>query len=201
MKNWPRMKRMCVTALGCFLLGSGIGLCDRAGLGTDCFTVFLVGMQSVFGLTIGQLNMAVNLLMIAVGFLIDRSMISVVTFAAMAATSIGIDSVSLLMPVRCTSLTSAIPVLLIGQLIYSFGTAVAIIPEAGFDPYNAFLIGLQKVFRCSYKVIRWGVELLFLAGGWALGGIVGAGTVLSLIVTGPLVEWIASFLRKKLNRD
>ncbi len=88
-----------------------------------------------------------------------------------------------------------------GILVYSTGSAMAIASAAGYDPYNCFLIGLQKLLKYPYRVIRWGVEIIFLAAGWLLGGIVGIGTVLSLIAIAPLVDLISKNLKKLLFMD
>ena len=57
-------KRWAITALGCFILGIGIGFCDLSKLGTDPFTVLLVGMHVQLGGTIGLMNILVNIFMI-----------------------------------------------------------------------------------------------------------------------------------------
>ena len=167
---------MCVTAFACLLLGTGIGLCDYAGLGTDPFTVFLVGMQRNIGFTVGTLNLAVCLIMIIFAFFAYRSKVSIVTFLATFFTSAGIDLVGLLLrhPV------------------------FAIVPDAGIDPYNAFLSSLQKLSGHSYKTVRWIVEILFLITGYLLGGVVGIGTAVSLAAIAPLVEFFVIRLKKIL---
>ena len=50
---------MIIASIGCFILGIGIGMCDLARLGTDPFTVLLVGMQAKIGLTLGIMNVIV----------------------------------------------------------------------------------------------------------------------------------------------
>lgn len=201
MQNATRLQRMLFTACGCYLLGLGIGLCDHAGLGTDPFTVLLVGMQVHIGGTIGILNAGVNFLMILFGLYADRSMVSMATFAAMVMTSLGMDTVGFVAAGRSQNMVSAGLFLAIGILIYSFGAAMAIAPDAGYDPYNCFLIGLQKLTHGSYKVIRWSVEIVFLTVGWMLGGIVGVGTVLNLILVAPFVELFAGKLRCLFKAD
>ena len=192
---------MCMTAAGCFVLGIGIGICNFAGLGTDALTVFEAGLQNKIGGTLGIMNLAVCLVMIVFGYFVDKSMISAVTFAAMIMTSLGIDAVGFVLPGRLTSIGLGLAVLAAGEILYALGCAIAIVPGAGYDPYNAFLMGLKKLTGKSYKVVRWSAEIIFIAVGWLLGGIVGIGTVLCSIVTGPLVELCARQLRNVLKAD
>ncbi|MBQ9327699.1 MAG: hypothetical protein IJ225_04085 [Solobacterium sp.] len=198
MERYSRITRMAITALGCLILGCGIGLCDHAGLGTDPFTVLLVGMQVQLGGTVGTLNLIVCLIMLVIAWLTDRKLISLISFLAVVCSSAGIDLMGMVFPGRSVALLPSILFLGAGELLYSFGTAVAIVPEAGMDAYNAFLTSVSQLLHCSYKAARWGVEAVFLIGGFLLGGIVGAGTVVSLILTAPLVEWIANHLRQWL---
>lgn len=198
MSRYP-WKRWAITALGCFILGIGIGFCDLSKLGTDPFTVLLVGMHVQLGGTIGLMNIFVNIFMILFGFLVDKKMISAATFIAMAACSLGIDIVGWIFPNGTSGIGLAILSLLFGELLYAFGTAVAILPDSGFDPYNAFLIGLQKVTKQSYRTVRWSVEAVFTLVGYLLGGIVGAGTILTLLATGPLVEVFLKRLKERFQ--
>ncbi len=197
MAKKKRTERMCITAAGCLILGIGIGLCDHAALGTDPFTVFLVGLQRNVGFTVGSLNLVVNLLMIAFAYFVDKQKVSIVTFLATLFTSAGIDAIGFLFSQPVTGRLSAILFLLIGELFYVLGCALSIAPDAGCDPYNAFLLSVRKLTNAKYKTVRWIVELLFLISGYLLGGIVGIGTAFSLIATAPLVERAVRIIRRK----
>ena len=192
------VRRMAVTALGCFIFGIGIGLCDHAQLGTDPFTVMLDGMQKNIGLTIGIMNMGVNLCQILFAWCVDKKMISVVSFLAMVCTSIGIDTVGFLFPSLPANELTAFLFLILGELVYASGSALAITPAAGYDPYNAFLLSIQKLTQQRYQVVRWGVELLFLVIGLLMGGLAGIGTLVTFLATGPIVERLLPVFRKRI---
>ena len=191
-----KRKRMVIAGIGCLLLGIGIGMCDHAQLGTDPFTVLLVGLQKHIGFTVGTLNLAVNLLMIAFGYMVDRNMISIASFLATLFTSIGIDLVGLVFPNPVGGMMTAVIFLLIGELLYVTGASLSIHANAGYDPYNAFLIGLQKCTGWSYKIVRWVVEIVFLFAGYLLGGVIGIGTAAALIASAPLIEQTVAILKK-----
>ncbi|MBP3868825.1 MAG: hypothetical protein J6D38_06915 [Solobacterium sp.] len=201
-----KRKRMMIAAIGCLVLGIGIGLCDHAQLGTDPFTVLLVGIQKhirftigtkTVSATIGSLNLVVALLMILFGFLVDRKMISIVSFLAPFFTSVGIDLIGLLFPSPVHGQITPFIFLLIGELLYATGTSLCIFANAGYDPYNSFLIGIQKLTGWKYKTVRWTVEIVFLLVGYLLGGTVGIGTAIALLLTAPLAERMVSFLKQK----
>ncbi len=198
MKNQSLWKRWAFTALGSFVFGIGIGICDLAMLGTDPFTVLLVGLVKQFGFTIGIMNTAVSLLMILFTFCTERSMVSPVTFAAMFAASAGIDAVRL-PGITVQEMWARILLLGVGVFLYAFGCAAAIVPEAGYDAYNGFLISLQKLTSHSYRRVRWTVEIVFLVGGRLLGGVIGIGTLACFGFVGPLVELFRIPLAKRLR--
>lgn len=201
-----KRKRMVIAAIGCLILGIGIGLCDHAKLGTDPFTVLLVGMQRhlhfsigsrVISVTIGSLNLAVSLLMVVFGYLVDRKMISIASFLATLFMSGGIDLVGVVFPAPVSGQLAPYLFLLIGELFYVSGAALSIHANAGYDPYNAFLIGIQKLTGYKYKTVRWSVEIVFLIAGYLLGGIIGIGTAVSWLLSAPLIERLVSILEKK----
>ena len=194
-----QIRRRFITACGCLVLGIGIGFCDHALMGTDPFTVFLVGLQRHVGFTVGTLNLAVCLLMIVFVLFVDRSKIGIVTFLATVFTSIGIDFVGFLFPNQVSGALMAWLSLIAGELLYVLGTSMAMVPDTGIDPYNAFLTSLQKLTGWTYKTVRWTLEILFLFAGGLLGGIIGIGTVVSLLATAPLVELISPKLKELLN--
>ena len=189
---------MIIASIGCFILGIGIGMCDLARLGTDPFTVLLVGMQAKIGLTLGIMNVIVCLMMIAFAWFVDKTMISAVSFLSMICTSAGIDVITLLFKTPPADRILAFLLLLAGVVVYAAGTGLAITPEAGYDSYDAFLIALQKLSGRSYKEVRWCVEIVFLAVGALLGGRIGIGTLVTFAATGPLVELLHRLFRRHL---
>lgn len=172
MKDTSIYRRWLITAIGCSVLGVGIGFCDFAQLGTDPFTVLLVGLVKQFGFTIGLMNIAVNLLRILFAFSVNRKLVSAATLIGMFSTSIGIDSVSWL---NLSANTPELRVLTLagGVLLYALGCALSIFPDAGCDSYNAFLLSAMKLCGKSCRVIRWITEAVFLLAGGLPGGVIG----------------------------
>lgn len=180
--------RYIVMLIGCYILGLGIGFTSYANLGADCITVFLTGTYQRLGVTLGVMNMFVNGSQVAIAVGLDSSTVSLPTFLGVFATGFGIDSFYLLGLPSPTLFTAWIS-LLVGLLIYSFGIALSQVPKCGYNSFDALIFSiLSKTPKLQYHHVLWIVSILYIVAGWLLGGVVGVGTVIVTLFTGPLVE-------------
>ena len=90
-----------------------------------------------------------------------------------------------------TGLWTGIPIMLAGFVFMALGMAVYMKSEQGCGPRDALLVGLGKrlprVPIGMVEVLLWGVVLL---AGWALGGPVGIGTVISTFGAGAVMQLV-----------
>ncbi len=195
MKNEPLIKKYLTAAAGALLLGIGIGFADLAAMGTDPFTVFLTGTYRRLGVTLGTMNLIVNLAQILLAFFVRRDTVSAATIIAMIGTSAGID-IPRILGIPSLPSPAGTVWLVIGLMIYSFGIALTQLPQCGYSPYDAYIYSLIRLFPCAYHTMRWITDLLFVVIGYLLGGTIGIGTVVFLIFTGRLVEIFLDYLKK-----
>ena len=88
------------------------------------------------------------------------------------------------------------PMGLIGQLLILFlgvglmgvGTYFYIRVLFGAGPMDGFMLGVLTKTRRPVSVVRGAMEVAFLAAGWALGGPVGVGTVVTALTIGYSVQ-------------
>jgi uncharacterized membrane protein YczE len=186
--NASYWKKMTISAVGCLIIGIGIGICEHAQLGTDPMTVLLVGLYKHMSLGLGTINILLSLAQIIAAYFLDASTISLATFVAMIMVSAGID-LAVWLNLGPAVLPWNLPWLVLGILVYALGGALSQYPHCGYSPYDVVIFGIQKHTGGSYHTIRWAVDLSYLASGWLLGGVVGIGTVLILLLTGKLIEW------------
>ena len=70
----------------------------------------------------------------------------------------------------------------------ALATALYIGSQLGPGPRDGLMTGLHRRTGVSIRVVRTGIEVLVVAVGWLLGGVVGIGTVLYAVAIGPLVQ-------------
>jgi uncharacterized membrane protein YczE len=70
----------------------------------------------------------------------------------------------------------------------ALATALYIGAQLGPGPRDGLMTGLHRRTSWSIGVVRTGLEVSVVVVGWALGGVLGVGTVLYAVAIGPLVQ-------------
>ena len=80
--------------------------------------------------------------------------------------------------------------MVLGCVILSAGMSIVINSNAGTGPNDLVAVILSdKIERVQFRWVRVGCDLFFVVLGFLLGGTVGAGTVVAVFLTGPLVQF------------
>lgn len=176
--------------VGLSLISLGVVLTLASGLGVDSFTVFYSGISKTFHISIGtalQICMAALLLVIAA---IDRHKLGFGT--VLHAILIGTFT-DLLLRWHVIPAISSLPIAMLaniaGLVLFGFGSAVYIKGGMGAGAIDAAMLILNERTGRGLKLVRIGINLAFAAAGFALGGDLGAGTAISVIATGPIIEF------------
>ena len=75
-----------------------------------------------------------------------------------------------------------------GVVLNALATALYIGSQLGPGPRDGLMTGLHRRTRLPIGVVRTGLEVVVVAIGFALGGVVGIGTILYTLSIGPLVQ-------------
>ena len=71
----------------------------------------------------------------------------------------------------------------------TFGRSLYISTKLGPGPRDGIFVGLSRITQIDVKYVKPAVEFTVLAIGFALGGIVGIGTLTSMLFSGYLVQY------------
>ena len=79
-----------------------------------------------------------------------------------------------------------------GCVIIALGKAIVIMSDAGSGPNDLFSLivsdAINKGKHIEFRWIRIATDVLFAAVGFALGGVLGVGTLVTAFLTGPVVQ-------------
>ncbi len=78
-------------------------------------------------------------------------------------------------------------VLLLGLAVVAFGVALTIQAELGVAPYDVLTTGLRDTFGIPIGVAAVILPAVFMALGMLLGGRIGPGSVLAVVLVGPML--------------
>ena len=201
--------RLVPLVIGLMIAHLGITLFLLSNMGADPFDVMIQGLFLFAGrtgiahLTHGTVHMIVSFLIILILLIVDRSYIKAGTLVCMFFGGPIIDFFSwLLSPLRIGEASLAVKILVLcaGCVILAFGMTIVICSRAGTGPNDMVAIVISDKTGKKFGIVRVLTDLLFVTAGFALGGTVGAGTVICAFLVGPSAEKFMPAAEKIVNR-
>ena len=197
-RSWREMAvRIVLLLLGLSIAHLGVTLFLQSDLGSDPFNVFVQGLfrsfpwPEFFAMTHGRTHLLISLLILLILFFVDRSYIGVGTVLCMALGGPIIDVFTVLLaPVVHGGLPLPIRIVLLaaGCAVLAFGMTIVIRSQAGTGPNDLVAVVLSDKSHKPFGPVRIGVDLCFTLAGFALGGVVGLGTVICAFLVGPTAQ-------------
>lgn len=187
------VKALIILLIGLIIAHLGVTLFLLSALGTDTFTVFIQGLSRVFGLTVGTVHVIVLCILMVVMLLFTKGYVKPGTVVCAFCGGPIIDFFTwLINPVvnGDSAMWVRIVSMLLGCVILALGMSVVINSQAGTGPNDLVAIILSdKIKKVEFRWVRVGCDLFFVVLGFFLGGTVGAGTLVAVCLTGPLVQF------------
>ena len=189
------MMRFLDLLLGLFLFALGIVLTINANIGYAPWDVFHVGLSLAAGISIGAASIITGLVILAIvvvcGEKIGFGMILNVVLIGMFIDLIMIFS---LIPVS-VNFISGVVMLIAGLFIISVGSYFYIKSAFGTGPRDSLMVLIKRKTNFPVGVCRSAIELAATLVGWLLGGMVGIGTVISVIAIGFCIQITFAILK------
>jgi uncharacterized membrane protein YczE len=192
-------RRLLQLFLGLTLFGVSMSLTIRSGLGMLPWDVLHYGVASRLPLSIGAViiltGVAVLLFWIPL-----RQAPGLGTVANAIWIGVATDATLLVLPAPATIPLQA-AFMLAGIVLNGAATAMYIGSQLGPGPRDGLMTGLARVSGRSIRLVRTGIEVAVVTGGWLLGGVVGPGTLLFALAIGPLTQFFLPFFIVPLGAD
>lgn len=168
------------------LYGTSSALLVEAGLGLEPWGVLHQGLAERTGLTIGVVSIIVGAAVLLLWVPL-RQRPGLGTVSNVFVVGVAMDGTLALVP-QAHTLTVRIPLLLAGILLNGVATGLYIAARFGPGPRDGLMTGLHQRTGRSIRLMRTAVELAVVITGFALGGVVGVGTLLYAVSIGPLAQ-------------
>lgn len=196
-------KALLVLLLGLTVAHLGVTLFLLSALGTDTFTVFIQGLSRVCGLSVGTVHVIVLCLLMGLMLLTTKGYVKPGTVVCAFCGGPIIDLFTLLFHpyVHAASpMGLRIASMLAGCVILAAGMSMVINSNAGTGPNDLVAVILSdKLPAIQFRYVRIGCDVFFVALGYILGGTVGAGTLVAVCLTGPLVQFFLPRTKKPIR--
>ena len=168
-----------VIQFGFLLFGLSIALMIRANLGTDSWAMLEVALSQIFGLTPGNFNVIIGLVVLTV-VLVLRERIGWGTLANVIFIGPWEDLALSIIPSVKDNLPVQIAMLLAAILIMGIATGVYIGVDAGAGPRDSMMLAVKRISGRSLRLARGTIEVIVVLIAWSLGGPAGIGTIISV---------------------
>ncbi|MFC0523986.1 YitT family protein [Pontibacillus salicampi] len=190
------MKRTGFYFVGILIMTLGISLTIHSGLGTMPFDSLNVGLTNTFGLTPGTWEVINGGVLIVINAMLLRHRPDLLALLTAFITGVGIDFWLYLvlssLPVH-TFLSSFI-LLVTGIALVGAGVATYVKARFAYNPVDGFMFAIKQLTGFSLGASKAIVSLLLLVIAYFLNGPIGMGTVLAVILIGPIINYFQSVL-------
>jgi len=186
--------------IGLLVTGIGTAFMYDLGWGSAPAATISDGVHMAFGLSYGVAGIACNLFFLAILVITDRKLISVGTILATFFLGFFIDvGVFLISPLQIIDMNAPMRILmlLVGCILTAIGLGYYVGINFGMGAIDGLSVMLNKKTKLSFKTCRWIVDIFLMIFGVAMGAAWGIGTIVSIVLTGPIMQVVISLVEKK----
>ena len=193
-------KTIIAVFLSVLLTGLGVALFVHANLGSDTITVFVDGLHSSLHVSYGTASRIYNIVMLIIALIVSYRNIGWATIVYALTVGFSMDYFEeLLQPLMISSSSMGIRLfcVILGQLCFGLTYALLIRYRKGMNQVDAIAYAITDWTKINFKWIRTGMDVVLLAFGWLLGGVVGVGSIIAMTTTGILIDFMLRYVLKK----
>ena len=188
-------KKIIIIVIGSIIAAYGITLALYAGFGGATLAVLWQGISRTFHISIGMASLIVAIIMIVFSFFYDRSQIHIGTIIYQLVYSLCVDLFANA-HVYSTHLWVNALIMLLGVMLFAVGTGVYAAASLGRGSYEALTFSLAEKNGWQVKAVRMILDIVMVLTGVLLGGKFGICTIVTIIISGPVIQFTASKTKK-----
>ncbi|GAA2120520.1 hypothetical protein [Nocardioides bigeumensis] len=185
------LARVTQLVIACAVLGAGVALLLDARLGSDGYSMFVNGISLTSGVEFWVVNTVLGAVLVAMAWLRGRRP-GLGTVAQPIVVGVVVSWLLPRLP-EPSSLPLRWVELLAGFAVVCVGVAAYLAVDLGAGPTEVAALAWDPPvpFRWSYSA----VQLIGAVAGYLLGASLGPGTVIVVLLIGPVVDRLLPFLR------
>lgn len=190
MSKTELVKKIIIIVIGSIIAAYGITLALYAGFGGATLAVLWQGISKTFHISIGMASLTVAIGMIVFVFIYDRSQIHIGTILYQVVYSFCVDLFANA-HVYSKQIWVNVFIMLFGVILFSIGTGFYAAASLGRGSYEALTFSLAEKNGWQVKVVRIILDILMVIVGVLLGGKFGICTIVTIIISGPVIQYTA----------
>ena len=199
MKEKRVFKDLAVVTASTAMIGLATCCYVRSGLGSDAVAVFQEGLSSFAGFSLGTAAWCLNIGLLTAAFLMARRHMAWTTVFNSLLCGPFIDLMNWLMDLvfgLSDGLLYHCVLFAVGILLVASACALMIRHCSGMTVNDAITTAIAERLGCSFRVVRMSIDGALMLSGFLMGGVVGIGSVIAVLGTGPLIQFFYQFGEK-----
>lgn len=188
-------KGIIFAACGALVMGVGIGMASKIGIGVDAFTAVLNGISFRTGLTLGTVTALANAIMTVIGYVLCRKNVGLATVLFIFISKWPVDFGYTHM-ITSDSLAFSIVLFVIAVFVIALGAAMFIVSGMGANAYDTVTLGICERLDLNdrFVYVKYAMDGFMLIVAFIIGGPIGLGTIISLALIGIFMKFCQSNL-------
>lgn len=189
-----------------FLIGIGVAFNNNAGLGNDPIGLFYDGIRVFCNLSVEKLGFVstiINLALIILLFLVGKRYVSLGTVIYLLPYGLAVKTGTYIY--NALAFSKALPLQIafafVGCVILYMGVALFITVDIGVDPFTGITLVIVDKTHKNYRTIKPLFDICLLITGAVLGGKAGIITFITMISSGPCIQFFAEYLKKIIYKE
>ena len=191
-------KKIVIISAGSVVAAYGITLALYAGFGGATLAVLWQGLSETFHISIGAASFVVALVMILFVLFYDRTQLHIGTVLYQIIYSICVDLFA-----DCHVYSSHawvnFLIMLVGVILFAVGTGLYASASLGRGSYEAVTFALAEKNRWQVKTVRMVLDAIMVIIGVLLGGKFGVCTIITVIISGPVIQFVNDKSKRLFN--
>lgn len=195
--------RFLLYVSGNLILTLGVVLTIFSNVGTSPFDALLVGLSENIGLTVGSWEIILAFIMIGCNALLAKQRPEFSGLLTALITGLGIDLwLFLLHPViQPEQFPAQLACLIAGLIVIGLGTAVYLHANLAANPVDRLMLIIRELTGKSIFFSKTVIYLFFLAMAFLFQGPIGFGTVLTVCLGGPILNFFMKWMDALVNKS
>ena len=195
LKSHDLLKRILIIIVGSIIAAYGLTLALYAGFGGATLAVLWQGISQTFHISIGMASFIVAIVMILFAVIYDRKQIHIGTVLYQIVYSFCVDLFANL-HIYSRYMWINFFIMLVGVILFAAGTGLYASTSLGRGSYEAVTFALAEKNNWQVKIVRMILDVIMVVTGVLLGGSFGVCTIVTIIVSGPVIQFVNSGSKK-----
>ena len=194
-----QLKRYFFIFIAVNLIGIAVALILESGLGCDPIGLLCDGISKFFSIQFGIASFYYNVGIIILALLLARKNLGMGTISYGLLSGFFIDFYRMIfinLGIAEMGIAMLILAFVVGEICMSLAFAILMQLDLGMTALDAVLIKIKEKLNIPYSYVKIATDILLVLTGTMLGGTFGAGTIISALVTGILVERLGKMIKR-----